>query len=265
VHPGEEVIVSKPTFLVYHIASMVEGAEVRVVPMKDFKYDLEGMLEAVTPKTKMIFIANPDNPTGSYVNRDELELFLGSLPEDIVVFIDEAYYEFAKGGDYPETLRLTEREDRNIIVSRTFSKAYSLAGLRVGYAVARRDVAEAVNKVREPFNINSLAQAAALAAIKDKTGHVEKCVKLVWKEKEKFCETFDSIGVRYIPSRTNFILVDTKRDSTKVFQYLLSKGVIVRDMASWGLKGFIRVNMGLPVENIAFLKAFKSAMKEIAK
>lgn len=263
VHPGEEVVVAKPTFLVYNIASMVEGAVVKVVPSKDLRYDLEGMLRAVTPKTKLVFIANPDNPTGSYVSKRELEDFLKRLPKDVVVFLDEAYYEFAKGGDYPETLGLTQAEDRNIIVARTFSKIYSLAGLRVGYVIARKDVAEAINKVREAFNVNSLAQVAAVAALNDKSGHVEKCLKLVREGKTSFYRTFKSLGLEYVPSRTNFILVNVKRDSTAVFKYLLTKGVVVRDMAAWGLKGFIRVNLGLKSENNVFIKAFKAAMKEI--
>lgn len=262
VHPGEEVVVAKPTFLVYHIASMVEGAVVNVVPMKDYRYDLEGMLKAVTPKTKMVFIANPDNPTGSYVNKGELESFLQRLPRDVVVFIDEAYYEYARGGDYPETLAFTRYEDRDIIVARTFSKAYSLAGLRVGYAVARKDVAEAMNKVREPFNVNSLAQVAATTALAD-DAHVRKAVELVRNGKEEFYKTFLDAGLRYVPSRTNFVLVDTNRDSTKVFEYFLSKGIVVRDMAAWGLKGFIRVNVGLPKENKAFISAFKRALRYI--
>lgn len=263
VHPGEEVVVAKPTFLVYHIASMVEGAVVKVVPMKGFRYDLEAMLEAVTPKTKMVFIANPDNPTGSYVTKAELESFLSRLPRNVVVFLDEAYYEFARGGDYPETIGLPSSKDRNIIVARTFSKVYSLAGLRVGYAVARKDVAEAINKVREPFNINSLGQAAAVASLRDKSGHLKKCVTLVKKEKDRFYKTFKSLGLAYVPSRANFVLINVKRDSTAVFKYLLKKGVIVRDMASWGLKGFIRVNCGLKKENDVFLKALKAAMREI--
>lgn len=263
VHPGEEVVVSKPTFTVYHIASMVERANVKVVPMKGMKYDLDGMLKAVTPRTKMVFIANPDNPTGSYVSQSELDHFLKALPKSVAVFLDEAYYEYAKGSDYPETLALTSLADRDVIVARTFSKAHSLAGLRVGYIVARADVAEMINKVREPFNVNSLAQAAALAALQDKSGHVEKAVKMAKSGRELFMKTFKSMGLEYVPTKANFVLVNVRRDSTAVFKYLLKKGIIVRDMAGWGLKGFIRVNSGLPKENQAFIKAFRAAMKDI--
>ncbi|MEA3489495.1 MAG: histidinol-phosphate transaminase [Candidatus Omnitrophota bacterium] len=262
VAPGDEVIVADPTFLIYHIASMVKAARLRVVPLKNYKYDLEGMLEAVTDRTKVVFIANPDNPTGSYVTAGELEVFIEKVPENVLIFIDEAYYEFARGGDYPETLRLIERKDRNIVVARTFSKAYSLAGLRIGYGMARSDVAGTLNKVREPFNVNSLAQAAALAALED-TRHLERSVTLVLDEKERFYEKFVKLGVEYVSSRTNFVLVNTRRDSGRIFDYLLRKGVIVREMSAWRLDGFIRVNVGLPEENDRFFEVFEEALKEI--
>ncbi|MDD4012582.1 MAG: histidinol-phosphate transaminase [Candidatus Omnitrophica bacterium] len=265
VHPGEEVVVAKPTFLIYHIASMVEGAVVRAVPLKDMKYDMEAMRKAITPRTKMVFVANPDNPTGTYVNKPDLERFIRSLPRHVVLFLDEAYYEFARGGDYPETLMNALRKDKDIIVARTFSKAYSLAGLRIGYAVSREEIADVLNKVREPFNINSIAQAAALAALEDRTGHVKKAVDLATKGKKELYEVFNDLGLEYVPSRSNFVLVNVERNSTRVFEYLLTKGVIVRDMSGWGLPGFIRVNVGLPRENKVFIREFRKAMKEIAK
>ncbi|MFH1552050.1 MAG: histidinol-phosphate transaminase [Candidatus Omnitrophota bacterium] len=264
VDPGDEVIVADPTFLIYHIASMIKGAKVRTVPLKNYKYNLDGMLNAVTDRTRVIFIANPDNPTGSYVTADELASFIDRVPEDVLVFLDEAYYEFATGGDYPETQPLIKREDRNFVIARTFSKAYSLAGLRIGYGLAKPDIAAVLNKVREPFNVNSLAQAAALAALED-TEHIDKSVALVREEKEKFYEVFASLGVSYVPSRTNFVLVDTRRDSMKVFDYLLQRGVIVREMSAWGLAGCIRVNIGLKEENDLFIKVFTEAMRDIPK
>jgi histidinol-phosphate aminotransferase len=243
---------------------MVKNAKIQVVPLKDYKYDLEGMLGVITDKTKVVFIANPDNPTGSYVTQGELDVFLDKVPEDVLIFIDEAYYEYAKGGDYPETLDLIKRKDRNVVIARTFSKAYSLAGLRIGYGLARQDIAGSINKVREPFNVNSIAQAAALAALEDQN-HLDKSVSLVSEEKKKFYDKFVSLGVKYVPSKTNFVLVDTERDSMKVFDYLLRKGVIVREMSPWKLKGHIRVNIGLKEENSAFFEAFEEAMKEIPK
>ncbi len=262
VDPENEVVVASPTFLIYHIASMIKGAKVRTVPLKDYKYDLEGMLEVITDRTRVVFIANPDNPTGSYVTRAELESFMDKIPEDVLVFMDEAYYEYASGGDYPETVPLTAREDRSVVVARTFSKAYSLAGLRIGYGIARSDIAGVLNKVREPFNVNSLAQAAALAALED-SAHLAASVALVRDEKKKFYAAFDGLDISYVPSRTNFILVDTERDSAKVYDYLLRRGVIVREMSAWGLKGFIRVNIGLSEENDAFLEVFREALTKV--
>ncbi len=157
---------------------------------------------------------------------------------------------------------MTRRDDCNVVVARTFSKAYSLAGLRIGYGVARKDIAEVLNKVREPFNINSLAQVAAIAALED-DDHLKRSVELVLKEKQRLYSSFEKFGVDYVPSRTNFILIDTKRNSTDIYNYLLQKGVIVREMSAWGLDGFIRVNIGLEEENDVFLKFFEEALKEI--
>lgn len=259
---GEEVIVADPTFLIYRLASVIAGAKVRLVPLKDYRYDLKGMLKSVNSRTKIVFIANPDNPTGSYVTKQDLDEFIEKVPKDVLVFLDEAYYEFATGGDYPETIGLIKRQDRNIIVARTFSKAYGLAGLRVGYGMAREDIIAALNKVREPFNVNSLAQAAAIAALDDDQ-YREASVELARQEKEKLYKRFDELGLNYIPSKTNFVLVQTNRDSVRVFESILKKGVIIREMSPWGLKGFVRVNIGLPEENEMFLKAFDDALKEI--
>jgi histidinol-phosphate aminotransferase len=262
VGPGDEVVVASPTFLIYNIASMVKGARIRTVPLKDYRYDLEGMLKAVNDKTRVVFIANPDNPTGSYVTEKELSRFIEGVPEDVLIFMDEAYYEFASGNDYPETLNLIERQDRIVVVARTFSKVYGLAGLRVGYGLARADIAEVLNKVREPFNVNSVAQAAALAAMGD-TESVNAVVSLVREEKIRFYDVFSSLGLEYVPSRANFVLVNTGRDSKRVFDHMLKRGVIVRDMTAWRLTGFIRVNIGLKEENDTFIEAFSEAIREI--
>ncbi|MFH1798555.1 MAG: histidinol-phosphate transaminase [Candidatus Omnitrophota bacterium] len=262
VKPGDEVITANPTFLVYGIASMVKGARVREVPLKNYKYDLEAMLKAVTRRTRVVFIANPDNPTGTYVTKKELDLFLKNVPRDILVFIDEAYYEFARGGDYPETLSLIKTGNRNIIIARTFSKAYGLAGLRIGYGLAGKDIADILNKVREPFNVNSLAQTAAIAALSDDS-YMEETIKFIKEEKEKYCGVFKSLNVGYLPSKANFILINTKRDSKEIFNRLLAKGIIVREMSEWGLDGFIRVTIGLPDENKAFFKAFREIVAKV--
>ncbi|MDD5634678.1 MAG: histidinol-phosphate transaminase [Candidatus Omnitrophica bacterium] len=264
VNSGDEVVVADPTFLVYHIASMVKGASVRSVPLKNFKYDIDGMISAVNKNTKIIFIVNPDNPTGSYITSDEFKRLVASIPPSVLIFVDEAYYEFACGDDYPESLDWFKKGLPNIIIARTFSKAYGLAGLRIGYAIAPKEIIQILNKVREPFNVNSVAQAAALAALDDEE-YVKRSVDLVKKEKKRFYAFFDSLKVKYLFSKSNFILVNTERDSKKFFEHLLKKGVIVREMSSWGLMGFIRVNVGSEKENDIFFKAFASVIEGTSK
>ncbi len=251
--PGDEVMIADPTFMVYSIAATVEGATVVKVPMKNFKYDLKAMAQSITDKTKLIFLANPDNPLGTYVNKDELDEFLSKVPSNIVVVLDEAYYEFAKGDDYPDTIPLLGKTKAPLLIVRTFSKTYGLAGLRVGYGIAEKDMIEVLNKVREPFNVNAPAQAAAVAALDDQE-YVEDIIAYVKKEKKRFYDLFEKADLKYIPSKTNFILFDTKSDGKKVAQDLLVLGVIVREMTPWGLNGFIRVNVGLAEENDKFFE-----------
>lgn len=255
---GDEVVTAKPTFLIYHIASTVSGLRVKAVPLKNFRYDLKRMAEEVTGDTKIVFIANPDNPTGTYVNRIEVEDFLQKIPEDVVVFFDEAYFEYAWGDDYPDSLRYQERG--NIITSRTFSKIYGLAGLRIGYAVSSRGIIDLMNRVREPFNVNSLAQSAALAALDD-----EEFVKTVREKtdqgKKLLYSELDKIGVRYVRSAANFVLIELGEKAGAVYESLLKQGVIVREMSPWGLEGHIRVTIGSEYENRMFLSALRKALR----
>lgn len=254
----EEVLTATPTFLIYKIAAQVNGSKVVEVPMKDFRYDLSGMLKAVTPKTKMIFIANPDNPTGSYATRRELEAFLKKVPARCLVFLDEAYYEYAaKNKDYPNTLNWLDRP--NLIVSRTFSKAYGLCGFRVGYSFAHPDVTAGMNKVREPFNINGPAQAAAQAALGD-TVFLNKVVSQTNSERRRLDAELRKRGFRTAPSATNFILFHAGSAAPALYDGLLRRGVIVRHMKSWGLPEYIRVTVGRPQDNRVFLKALDAAL-----
>ncbi len=259
INSGEEVIIANPTFLIYEIAARICGANVISVPLKNFRYDLKAMKQAITPKTKIIFIANPDNPTGSYVTKQEVDDFLNNIPEDIVVYFDEAYYEIVMEKDYPDTLNLL-KQGKNLIVSRTFSKAYSLAGLRIGYAVSSKKNIDFLNRCREPFNVNSLAQAAAIASLDDKS-NLLKLRKAVKDGKKFLYENFDELGIRYVPSASNFILMDFKEDSFGLVQKLLKKGIIVRDMSGWGLNNFIRVTIGTEKENREFIKALRNIIK----
>jgi len=259
---GDEVIIAKPTFLVYDIASRVEGIRVKHVPLRDYRYDLEGMRKAITKKTRMIFIANPDNPTGTYVTRKEVARFMSGLRRDIIVVFDEAYYEFAsERSDYPRTMRYFKKE-RNVIILRTFSKIYSLAGLRVGYGIARRDLIESMNKVREPFNVNSLAQTAAIAAMYDE-GFVKKTKRLIKMGKSYLYSELDIMGIMYIPSATNFILMEIGPDAPVIYKKLLKKGIIVRNMEAWGLSGFLRVTIGTDRENRRFIKALSDIWRQL--
>ena len=253
--PGDEVIVAKPTFLIYEIASKVEGVKIITVPMKNFRYDLSGMAKRLNRKTKIVFVANPDNPTGTYATEDEVRRFLKKVGPRTIVFFDEAYYEFAqKLYDYPKTLPYLRR--KNIIITRTFSKIYALAGLRIGYGLAKKELIEAMDKVREPFNVNSVAQIASLAALRDR-GFVSKSLRLIDSGRKYIYHNLKLLGYEYIPSATNFILINLMKDSGKIYNKLLKKGIIVREMSAWGLNGFIRVTIGTPKENKKFIETLK--------
>jgi histidinol-phosphate aminotransferase len=255
VNPGEEIIVAQPTFLIYGIAGIISGAKVIKVPMKDFRYDLKAMKSRITPKTKIIFIANPDNPTGSYVNQKEVKDFLKGLPKDIIVFFDEAYYELVDKKDYPRSLQLL-KQNQNLIVSRTFSKAYSLAGLRLGYAIGAPEAIDCLNRVREPFNINSLAQAAALASLDDKS-RLNRLRKMIREGKSYLVNNFKQLRLEFVPSATNFILLNLGNNGELVSNRLLKQGVIVREMTGWSLPDFIRVTVGTMKENKKFIKELR--------
>jgi len=257
VEPGDEVIIAKPTFLIYEIVSQVQDARIKFVGLAgDLKHDLKGMKEAVTDKTKIVFIANPDNPTGTYVTKKELEAFLDGLPDKVIVFLDEAYFEFANYmyKDYPNGMEYLDRP--GVIVARSFSKAYGLAGLRIGYGISTPEVIGYMERTREPFNVNLLAQEAAIAALDDKA-FLKKTLEHVAKEKEFLYSQLRKAGLDYVESATNFMLIDVKSDCKAVFNALLRKGVIVRDMKAWGMDNFIRVTVGTRAENKKFIKALK--------
>lgn len=258
INKGDEVIIANPTFLVYKLAADLTEAKVISVDLKDFQYDLPAMKTKITARTKMIFIANPDNPTGSYVNNKQVAEFLKALPKHVIVFFDEAYYEYAQTiKDYPDTLKYIDQG--NIIVSRTFSKIYGLAGLRVGWAAASKEIIGYLNQVREPFNVNSLGQVGAIAALNDKT-HIIKSRKLVNDGRKFFAEQFKSMNLFFVPSAANFILFKVGSNSEIIYKKLLSKGIVVREMSGWGLKGFIRITIGNSEENNLFITELKKIL-----
>jgi histidinol-phosphate aminotransferase len=254
VNEGDEVVVAHPTFLMYEVASIAHGANIKVVPTRYFKYNLRAIKEVVTKNTKVVFIANPDNPNGTYVAKYQLEDFLKDLPEETIVFLDEAYFDFVEEQDYPNGLDYFRKN--NIIVTRTFSKAYGLAGLRVGYGVANPEMIKYMEAVREPFNVNSLAQIGAIGALKDNE-FLAKSKKTVREGKKFLYSELREMGLRYVPSVTNFILIELGSKSGEIVDKLLKKGVILRNMKAWGLENFARVTVGKEAENKRFIKELK--------
>ena len=249
---GDDVIIAKPSFLVYEIAATLSGARLHQVPLKDFHYDLEAMKAKINARTKIIFIGNPDNPAGTYISQRQVEAFLRCVPKSTLVFFDEAYFEYVQAKDYPDTLALMKKFP-NVMTTRTFSKMYGLAGLRVGYGIASPEIIDILNRLREPFNVNSMAQAAAVAVLGDEA-YYRHIAKDVSEQRQYLYRSLDSMDVAYELSFTNFILVNVGGDSSQVANALLKKGVIIRDMAVWGLKGYIRVSIGSASENKRFIK-----------
>ncbi|MCK4912912.1 MAG: histidinol-phosphate transaminase, partial [Candidatus Omnitrophica bacterium] len=231
VSKGDEVIVAYPTFLIYEIQAKIAGAKVVKVPLKNLRYSLSEIAKKVSKKTKIIFIANPDNPTGTYLDEDQVKDFLNKIPKRVLVFFDEAYFEFAPKG-FPETLKFLKKRG-NILVTRTFSKAYGLAGLRIGYGVTTKELAGILNKIREPFNINRFAQVAALAALKNKE-FLKKVTTHVKDEKKYFYQELKKCNLPFVESATNFVLVDFKSDTSDLCECLLRQGVIIRGLKGWG-------------------------------
>ena len=255
LRPGDEAVVPHPSFVVYPMIVQATGGVRVMVMLKDFRLDLDAMARAITPMTKIVFVANPNNPTATIVTKDEVEHFMVRVPERTIVVFDEAYIEFAMGPDFPDTLAQV-KQGRKVVVLRTFSKATSLAGLRVGYGVADADAIALMNRIRQPFNVNSLAQAAALAALDD-DAHVLECVRMIEAGRHFLYDEFKRLGLSYVPSRANFILVDAGRSAADIYQKLLHHGVIVRPMTPFGLETALRITVGTPEENRKLVKALQ--------
>jgi histidinol-phosphate aminotransferase len=258
LRPGDEAVVPHPSFVVYPMIVQASGGIRVMVMLKDYKLDLDAMARAITPMTKLVFIANPNNPTATMVTADEVEGFMHKVPERTIVVFDEAYIEFALGPDFPDSLAYV-KQGRKVVVLRTFSKAASLAGLRVGYAVADPDAISLMNRIRQPFNVNSLAQAAALAALEDES-HILECVRMIEAGRHYLYDEFKALGLKYVPARANFILVDVGRSAAEIYHKLLLQGVIVRPMTSFGMESALRVTVGTPEENRRLIKALKTVL-----
>ncbi|WP_068775410.1 histidinol-phosphate transaminase [Paenibacillus sp. FJAT-26967] len=261
--PGDETIMASHTFPQYKHNAEIEGAVSIQVPLKDGKHDLDAMLECVTERTKIIWVCNPNNPTGTIVSHDELLAFIAKIPPSVMVVLDEAYYEYATTAEYPQSLELLQAYP-NLVILRTFSKIYGLAALRVGYGIGRPDVIRTINQVREPFNTSRLAQAAAAAAIRDQQ-FVDQC-RVRNAEGLKYLETeFQRLKLTFFPAHGNFIMVDIGRPSGPVFDALLKQGIIVRSGEKLDFPTMLRVTVGSREQNEAFLHALEGILQDSPK
>lgn len=256
--PAHEVIFSEHAFAVYPLVTQAIGARAVVVPAKNHSHDPHAMVAAVTSNSRLMFVANPNNPTGTWLQRPELRQLLESVPDDLIVVVDEAYFDYAQEPDYPNCMEWLA-DFPNLLVTRTFSKAYGLAGLRIGYGVTHRDLADLLNRVRQPFNINSLALACAEAALQD-SEHMKRTISNNQSGMRQLIDAFNTLGLEYIPSTGNFICVDMKRPGREIYNRLLHEGVIVRPVDNYGLPNHLRVTIGREEENERFIKALKKVI-----
>jgi histidinol-phosphate aminotransferase len=262
VQKGQAVVYSQYSFAVYALAAQGVGARGIVVAAKDYGHDLDAMAAAIDAETKLLFIANPNNPTGTFIAAAEIEAFLAKVPANVVVVLDEAYNEYLEQKDQFESTQWVRRFP-NLVVSRTFSKAYGLAGLRVGFAIAQPAVTDLMNRIRQPFNVNSLAQAAAIAALNDKD-FLKKGFENNRAGYAQLTAAFDELKLEYVPSHGNFVLVKVGDDDgagARVNVALLKQGVIVRPVGAYGLPQWLRISIGLPEENARFIEALREALK----
>jgi histidinol-phosphate aminotransferase len=265
VSPADEVIFSQHAFAVYPIVTQAVGGQAMIALANVWGHDLGAMLNLISERTRLVFIANPNNPTGTWLDGVSLEGFISQLPAHVLVVVDEAYFEYAHYAhkNYPDAMQWITRYP-NLIVVRTFSKAYGLAGLRVGYGVSHPDVADILNRVRQPFNLNSMALAAAQGALADDE-HLAHSLQVNQEGMLRLTTAFTSMGLEFSPSAGNFVSVDVQREAAPVYEALLYKGVIVRPVASYGMPRHLRVTIGLPAENERFIGALKKVLEKSAK
>lgn len=253
--PEDHAVIGVPSFVCYHLGLTSANVPFDAVPLREHLFwDLGAMRERMNERTKLVFVANPNNPTGAHVGRAELEAFLHDVPESVVVVLDEAYVEFADADDYVSALELRDLRER-LIVLRTFSKAYGLAANRVGYAIGRPEVVGYLNRTRAPFNVGSISQAAARAALRDQA-HVAEYVELNRTERARVTEALEALGLRVAPSQANFVFVDFARDNREIYDRMLRMGVIIRPMPK-PVDTWLRVTIGLPEENDRLIGAVR--------
>lgn len=256
--PGSAAVFSRHAFAMFYVVTKATSAEMVIVPDKNWTNDTEAILQAIDDTVKVIFFANPDNPTGTWTRSDELYHFLQRVPGEVIVVLDEAYAEYQTSPDYPKTTEWLS-EFSNLIISRTFSKAYGLAGLRLGYAMSSEKISDLLNRVRQPFNVNNIAMEAAQVALGDQK-FIKKVVNLNNSERERISKSFERIGLRYIKSACNFITLHVGIPGVEVFEQLLYEGIIVRPLAGYGMPECLRISIGLPEENDQMIKALAKVL-----
>lgn len=265
VSEGDEVVYSQHAFSIYGLVTTVQSGTSVVVPAKNYGHDLDAMAAAITNKTRVIFVTNPNNPTGTWLTRSEIANFMAKVPSDVVVVLDEAYFEFVNEADFCDGLTLLP-EYPNLVITRTFSKAYGLASMRVGYGISSAEIADLMNRVRPPFNVNSLALAAAVATLHDQE-YVARSIAINDQGMEYLTKSFDEMGLPYIPSVGNFISFEVPEESThisaaEVNAQLLANGVIIRPIANYEMPTYLRVSIGTPAENETFITKLKKILLE---
>ncbi|NLB17281.1 MAG: histidinol-phosphate transaminase [Syntrophomonadaceae bacterium] len=259
VLPGDEVLFGKPSFSEYEFMALIMGGQGIGVPLKDMRFDLAAIKNAITDRTKLIYICNPNNPTGTIVSRQEIDQFMEGLPEHVLVIFDEAYFEYITDDSTVSGMEYLARGHKNVIVLRTFSKAYGLAGLRIGYGITTPEIVAAVNRVSEPFNVNLLAQLGAIGALAD-SQHIQASRNVNIQGRDYLYREFETLGMNYVPTSANFIFVDLGRECRPVFKALMKEGVIVRTGDIFGFPTYIRVTIGKPEENEKFIRSLKKVM-----
>jgi len=263
LRPGLNAVFSEHAFAIYALATAAAGGEWRAVPMKaGFHFDLDAIAAAIDRHTRLVFLDNPNNPTGTIFGRAEWEQFLTRVPEQVVIVADEAYFEFVRDPDYPDSLNYHD-DTRMLVTLRTFSKIFGLAGVRVGYAVTRPDIVRLLHKVRQPFNVTSLAQVAAVAGLDD-TEHVRRTLQVNAAGIDYLEREFTRLGIDFVPTQANFILVEVG-DSAEVFNHLLERGVIVRPMSGYRLPRHVRISVGLEEENRCLIAALEQMLAKRAQ
>lgn len=255
---GDELIQGDPSFSQYETSATTNNCCTTFVPLKDFKHDLDAMADRITDKTRVIYVANPNNPTGTMVTKAEADRFMARLPERVIAIFDEAYYEYVDDPDYPNMYEYV-KAGANIILLRTFSKIYGLAGLRVGYGIARQEIIDCINQVRQPFCVNSIAQIGAVASLED-ADQVARSRRVNSDGKKYLYQELDKMGLPYVPTEANFIFMDVKRDCRQVFVELLKRGVIIRTGDIFGNPTYIRVTIGTAEENARFIETLKEVL-----